>query len=129
MLLTVRDVTTFLTAAAVCVCSGVVAFAQVSVSPTAVTLDRPEATQQLLITEQAGAVRRDHTRTAEYTVANPAIARVDAEGLVHPLTDGVTQVTIKQGTNVLTVPVTVTGLKQPVPVSFRYEVQPILTKT
>lgn len=105
------------------------ALAQFTVSPTSITLDRPEATQQILVTDQAGPVRNDLTRKAEYVAANPSVIRVDADGLVHPLAEGTTQVTVRSGSNQAVIPVAVAGLQQPVPVSFRYEVQPILTKT
>ncbi len=104
-------------------------YAQFSVSPTTIALDRPESTQQILATEQTGPVRNDLTRQAEYVVANPAIVRVDAEGLVHPLAEGTTQITVRRGNDQAVIPATVSGWLQPVPVSFRYDVQPILTKT
>ncbi len=103
--------------------------AQFSVSPTAILLDRPESSLQVLATEQAGLLRHDLTRQAEYVPANPAILRVDAQGLIHPVAEGTTQLTVRRGKDQATIPVVVTGLQQPVPVSFRNEVQPILTKT
>ena len=71
--------------------------AQFSVSPTTIQLDRPEATQQVLATEQVGPLRQDLTRQVEFLVANPAIIRVDADGLVHPLSEGTTQLTMRRG--------------------------------
>jgi len=106
----------------------VVASAQLSVSPTAVTLDRPEASQQLLVSDQVGPQRHDLSRAVQYLSANPAIATIDADGLVHPVADGATQITIQRGADQLAVPVTVAGLSQPAPVSFRFEIQPLLTK-
>jgi hypothetical protein len=102
--------------------------AQMTVSPTAVTIDRPEASQQLLVTDQAGLFRTDLTRQVDYAVSNPKVIRVDAEGLIFPLADGVTQVMVRNGGREIVIPVTVTGIQQPVPVSFRYDVQPVLTK-
>lgn len=102
--------------------------AQVRVSPTTVSLDRPEASQQLLVTEVSGARQRDATRDATFEVKPPLVVKVDAEGLVRPLEEGATTVVIKVGTSQMEVPVTVTGLKSPPPVSFEHEIQPILTK-
>ena len=102
--------------------------AELVVSPAAIQLDRPEASQQLLVTDRVGTQQRDLTRQAEYLVAEPAIVRVDAEGLVHPLAEGTTQLTVRRGADQVAVPVTVTGMQQPAAVSFRFEVQPILTK-
>ena len=103
-------------------------FAQLSVSPAAIVLDRPESSQQLLVTDQVGSQRFDLTRKATYLVAEPAIITIDTGGRVIPLSEGMTELTVTDGDHQRSVPVTVTGLKQPVPVSFRYEVQPVLTK-
>ena len=54
---------------------------------------------------------------------------VDADGLVHPVSEGTSRVVVRLGAAAVEVLVTVTGLKQPVPVSFVHEVQPILTKS
>lgn len=105
------------------------ATAQLSVSPAAVTLDRPEAAQQVLVTETAGGTRIDQTRNVQYLSGDPSIFTVDPDGLIHPGRDGVAVLTIRSGNEHHTLPVTVTGIAAPVPVSFRYEVQPLLTKT
>ncbi|MEI8021677.1 MAG: hypothetical protein WCH39_25935, partial [Schlesneria sp.] len=103
-------------------------FAQFTVSPLTIALDRPESSQQLLVTNQVGSQRFDLTRKARYLVAEPAIITIETGGRVIPLSEGITELTVTDGDYQLSVPVTVTGLKQPVPVSFRYEVQPVLTK-
>jgi hypothetical protein len=100
------------------------AHAAVRVTPAAVALDSPEASQQLLVTLDAG----DGTRAAKYEVANPAIAAVDATGLVTPKAEGKTEVVVRHGNDTIRVPVEVTGLKSPRPVSFEQDIIPILTK-
>ena len=102
--------------------------AQITVSPSSVTLDRPEASQQLLVSESVGLYRSDLTRKVEYSISNPAVIRVTADGMVFPKTDGQTEITVRNGEHEVVVPVKVTGIQQPVPVSFRYEIQPVLTK-
>lgn len=102
--------------------------AQITISPPAVGLDRPEAAQQLVVTHQSGTQRRDVSRIAKYRPAVPTTIRVDADGLVHPLADGVSELTIEVGGESHTIPVTVTGLSRPAPVSFQHEIQPLLTK-
>jgi hypothetical protein len=104
------------------------AAAELTVSPSSVLLDRPEATQQLLVTEQDGAGRRDRTRQVVYEVSDPAIVRIDPDGLAHPLSDGTTSIVVRRGAESVALPVAVSGFRQPAPVSFRFEVQPILTK-
>ena len=98
--------------------------AAVVVTPAAVKLDSPEASQQLLVTPAEG----DGTRAAKYESANPAIAAVDTTGMVTPKGEGKTEIVVKLGADAVRVPVEVAGLKSPRPVSFEREVIPILTK-
>ena len=98
--------------------------AALKVTPPAVQLDSPEASQQLLVTLDAG----DGTRSARYEVADPAIAAVDATGMVTPKMEGRTEVRVQHGAAMLRIPVEVVGLKAPRPVSFEQEIIPILTK-
>jgi len=97
-----------------------------TVTPPAVKLDSPEASQQLLVTLDAPV--RDGTRTAAYESANPAVAAVDAAGMVTPKGEGRTEIVVKNGAEVVRVPVEVVGLKAPRPVSFEYDIIPVLTK-
>src|SRR5262245_6609161 len=100
------------------------AHAAVRVTPSAIVLDSPEASQQLLVTLDTA----DGTRSAKYESANPAIAVVDATGLVTPKSEGKTEVIVRHGTDTIRIPVEVTGLKNPRPVSFEQDIIPILTK-
>ena len=88
----------------------------------------PEASQQVLVTDQVGSLRQDLSRMAEYVVADPKVIRVDADGLVHPLSEGTTQLSVRRGAEQVVIPVTVTGIEHASHVSFRYEIQPLLTK-
>lgn len=108
--------------------SGFAQAAELQVSPAAVQLDRPEASQQVLVTEVDGDRRRDVTREARYEIAAPAVATIAADGLLRPATEGATQLTVKFGDKSVSIPITVSRLQNPVPVSFVNEVQPILTK-
>ena len=103
--------------------------AELRVRPAAIQLDRPEGSQQILVTDQRGELSHDATREAKYEVVAPAVVRVDADGLVHPVSEGTSRVVVRLGAATVEVPVSVTGLRQPVPVSFVHEVQPILTKS
>jgi Protein of unknown function (DUF1553)/Protein of unknown function (DUF1549)/Bacterial Ig-like domain (group 2) len=96
-----------------------------TVTPAAVRLDNPEATQQLLVT---GPGPVDQSRAVSYEVANPAIISVDATGLVSPRAEGKTEIVIKAGAETVRVPVEVTGLSKPRPISFANDIIPILTK-
>lgn len=105
-----------------------VAIAETRVSPVIISISRPEDSQQLLVTDVQGPIQKDLTRDVRYAVAPPAVIRVDADGLVHPLAEGATTLSIFAGATELKVPVTVSGLVSPAPVSFEHEITPILTK-
>lgn len=97
----------------------------VVVSPASVKLDRPEASQQLLVSLP----HLDATRTAKYAVADAKIVQVDSFGMVTPLAEGQTEISITVGNETAKVPVRVEGLKSPRRVSFEHEIIPVLTKS
>jgi len=103
--------------------------AALRVSPVKVVLDSPETTQQLLVTDAGeDGQRRDLTRDVEYGFSAPGIAAIDAQGLIHPLAEGRAEILISRGAEQVRVELEVTGLRAPVPVSFKHDVIPILTK-
>ncbi len=105
-----------------------VARAALQASPARVVLSNPESSEQLLITDIAGTRRLDRTRAAKYSSANPTIAKIDDRGIVTPVKDGKTMLTVVDGKAKLSVPVEVRGVTKPVPLNFEEEVIPILTK-
>ncbi len=100
---------------------------QVQVSPAAISLDRPEGSQQILVTEIVGGKRRDATREVKFEIGG-GVAVVDAEGLLRPVGEGTGQLIVRHSGGEVSVPIKVSGLNQPAPVSFINEIQPILTK-
>ncbi|MBI1832272.1 MAG: DUF1549 domain-containing protein [Planctomycetes bacterium] len=96
------------------------------VSPAAVRLGNPEATQQVLV--QSADRRVDLTRAAHYSISDPAIAAVDAVGLVQPKAEGKTTLVVRHEKHEVRVPVEVAGLKAPPAVSFESQVMPILSR-
>ena len=102
--------------------------AEVTVRPTAIVLDLPEASQQILVTERIGDLVRDVTREAEFIAPPDGFVSIRADGLVRPTREGAAQIIVKHGGSEIVIPLQVTGLQQPEPVSFEHEVQPILTK-
>ena len=95
-------------------------------SPPAISLDNPEATQQVLIRSAKSAV--DLTRSASYEILDPKIAIVDSVGLVQPKGEGKTVLIVRHEKDEIRVPVEVSGLKTPTPVSFETQVMPILSR-
>ena len=96
----------------------------IRVSPAAILLDNPEATQQVVV----WTVKSDHTRTADYRMLDPKIAVVDSTGLVRPVGEGKTTLVIGHDKEVMRLPVDVSGLKTPPPVDFRTQIIPLFSK-
>lgn len=96
------------------------------VSPAAIVLENPEATQQVLVrsTKSAG----DLTRGATFATADTKVAIVDATGVVTARSEGKTTLIIQHGKDESRIPITVTGFKTPPPISFASEVMPILSR-
>src|SRR5687767_15944220 len=92
--------------------------AAITIRPGEVSLAAPEESSQLLVTQTIEERRVDLTRQAKYQVDDPTIARVDADGRVHPIADGSTRVIVLAGGAELQLPVTVAGMNKPPRVSF-----------
>ncbi len=126
--------------------AGDVTAQELTVSPPVVRLAGPESSQQLLVTvRRPDGLRVDATRAANYSV-DANIARLSHRGLAVPTGEGATEIVVEVDVAAVTaleelgettdsarlvtvrVPVDVTGLTSPEPVSFRYEVIPSLTK-
>ena len=60
--------------------------------------------------------------------AQPKIAQVDTAGVVRPIADGSTIITVETGGKTATIPVSVKGAASDRPASFAREVLPVLTK-
>lgn len=105
------------------------AIAQLSVEPAVVSLSHAEARQHLLVSARlADGSFRDMTRTARYTSAHPAIAEVNAAGIVAPRGAGDTTIEITlPGGGTTRVAVKIVAAT-PRPVSFTNDVMPIFAK-
>ena len=100
-----------------------------TVSPSEVTLERPEATQQIVVLLADATGRSlDITRKVTIQIDPPGIAVVDDRGLISPLANGAGIIVVQSDDGRTTIPITVRRLDNPVPISFRREVIPILTK-
>lgn len=101
---------------------------ELQVSPREVMLDRPELSQQLVVTAFVEGRRSDVTREVQLACEPAGLVRFDSAGLAFPVAEGAGQIVVRLGADEARVPVRVAGLKSPAPVSFAYEVQPILAK-
>ena len=100
---------------------------RIEVMPPAVTLDGMRAVRQLIVTGFVHGDPHDLTSTAQYRVADGRIAKLNA-GRLSAAADGKTTVTIVAGGRTLRVPITVTGATRANPISFQFDVLPVLTK-
>jgi hypothetical protein len=97
--------------------------------PEKVLLRGPDAVQQIAVEgQQAGQTVRDVTGAVEFTSDKPAIATVDASGLITPHADGRATVTARSGPLKVEIPVAVEGFASAPPVNFANQVVPIFTK-
>lgn len=109
--------------------SNIVVAGTLQVRPSEVSLERPEATQQIVIhhPDEAGRLI-DITRKVSIQIDPPGIAVVDDRGLISPLANGTGLIVIQSDGEQTTIPIKVSHLDNPVRISFRREIIPILTK-
>ena len=103
--------------------------AEIAVTPASVVLDRPESSQQLLVSVSGTSQSTiDASRAATYEIANREIAGIEPTGLVYPLRNGRTEIIVRHAAEEVRVPLEVRRLSDPDPVSFHDEIVPLLTK-
>jgi hypothetical protein len=100
----------------------------IEVLPKDSVLSTKESKQQLIAQVNLGQFQQDATKTAQWTSSNEAVAKVDASGMVTPVSDGAAE--IKATINGITSAskITVTGQTMPFYWSFSNHVIPALTK-
>lgn len=97
--------------------------------PASAQLEGRDSRQQLLVTAKfADGRSQDATRAAAYRFADPTIAAVNALGVVEPRASGETQIEITIGGQKAVLPVHVTEGEHFLPLNFRRDILPILTK-
>ncbi|HEX3150227.1 MAG TPA: DUF1549 and DUF1553 domain-containing protein [Gemmataceae bacterium] len=103
--------------------------AELKLYPADIQLTGSRAVQQLVLVEESqGTVFGERTSGARFSVADPKVAIVDANGLVRTVGDGESIVTASIEGNSATARIRVTKAKDPTPPSFRNDVEPILTR-
>ena len=104
--------------------------AKLSFQPAKVLLTSPEDSQQLLITEHdtPEVARLDITRKATFEVKPASLAVVNERGLIHPKTEGTGEIIVQYEGETLSIPLEVSQIQSPHPVSFRNDIAAILTK-
>jgi hypothetical protein len=102
---------------------------ELKIEPADVTLTGPHASQRLLVLkEDKGHIVGDRTTLAKFTSSHPAVAAVDAGGVVRPVGDGEATITAIAEGKQASVKVVVRKVREPAARSFRNHVIPMLTR-
>jgi hypothetical protein len=98
--------------------------------PESASLDGPNASQRFLVErrDEGGALVGEVTSGAVFSVSNPNIAAVSAEGVVTPVADGVVTLTATVAGRSATALVRVRDAGRHEPRSFRNHVLPVMTR-
>lgn len=99
----------------------------ISLFPATVELLGRDGRQQFVVTE-AGAHSLDRTREATYSSSDPAVATVNAAGVVHARGNGEATITAKFNNHTTAAKVKVTAGAEFQPVTFDLDIVPILTR-
>lgn len=92
------------------------------VQPETIRLSGPRAMQQMIVSGRYGdGTERDLTRVCVLSAEAADVVAVGPGGSLHPRKDGRTTLVVLAGPLTARVPVVVTGLNGPQPVSFRHE--------
>jgi hypothetical protein len=92
------------------------------VQPESLALSGALARQQVVVTGRYSEGKlRDLTQFCEFTLEDPTLAKVDATGYLTPFANGSTALAIKAGAVEIRVPLKVTDMDKPHPISFHNE--------
>ena len=101
----------------------------VAAFPPALTLRGTDDAPQLVLTgTRADGREIDLTASATYSVSDPKVIRVTADGRVFPLANGTAKITALVNGLTVTVPVTAEKMDAPLPINFANHVVPVFTK-
>lgn len=102
--------------------------ASLVILPQQIELRSPQNRQLVIVQQQMGdQLMGQVTDAAEWNSEDPSIATIE-NGVVQPVGNGKTTITVKAGEQTASVPVVVTGQDQAMQYSFRGDVLPILSK-
>ena len=103
--------------------------ASIDVQPAAIKITKPnEYAQLLIIAKMADGTTADVTRMAKLTFQGGKLVDINARGLVRPEDDGKGAVQIAFMGKTASVPVEISGMKQPLQPDYVREVMPVLSK-
>ncbi len=97
--------------------------------PKSLAIRGADDAPQLIVSGVVSPVKSvDLTVSATYTVSDPKIARVAADGRVYPLANGSAEITATVAGHSVKVPVKIESMEAPLPLNFTNQIEPILTK-
>ena len=103
--------------------------ASIEVQPTDIKITKPNEYAQLLITaKMADGTTADVTRMAKLTFQGGKLVDINARGMIRPEDDGKGTVQIAIMGKTASVPVEISGMKQPLQPDYVREVMPVLSK-
>ncbi len=101
---------------------------RIEVYPKSITLASPRRSMRVVVTgHYADGKVQDLTRAASFRSADESVLRVEG-GMAYPVANGTAAVLVEVAGRQESVPVTVSGLADPDPVSFQYETLVALSK-
>ncbi len=95
--------------------------------PESITLDGPESRQHVIVVDAVDGIYHGESDGAVFTSADPEVVAVE-DGLLVPVGDGKTTLTVKSPNGTATREVTVSNFKKDFDWSFQKHVLPILTR-
>jgi hypothetical protein len=105
------------------------ALVKLTTYPAQIELNGPRDEQRIgVVGDFAEGRSWDLSRSVKFVSANPKIAEVDASGVVRPVGDGQTTITVQSGDKSQQIPVKVAKATADILVSFSREIVPILTR-
>ncbi len=101
--------------------------AEIRILPENLVLSGPESAHRMMVVTMSDGIVTGLIPSAEFTSSNTEIVRV-VDGKAVSQANGSAMITARSGAGTATVKVTVSGMQQPHPWSFRNDVQPVFAK-
>jgi hypothetical protein len=102
--------------------------AALTVFPEKITFVGADRMRQLVVTGRYAQVERDVTALVRFRSSVPGIVKVSDTGVVLPVKNGETELTLELAGKSLRIPVTVRGMEQEQPINFTNEIVPVFSK-
>ena len=103
---------------------------RIEISPREFTLSGPRQRLQLVVTAfYPNGETADLTRACRFELGKPDLAEINERGSVTPQADGLTEIRATAGERSAVMKLTIQGVEQTRPVSFRHQILPVMART